>query len=100
MIFEPSPAFAEPYETDMSGMTLAAAPGQPVSVEYVVSGGPAANAGIAPGDTLLSVDGRRADAESLDDIRATFTTDGARRRLTLRRGATTREVVLTLHRLI
>jgi hypothetical protein len=102
VIFEPSAGFAEPYDTDMSGMALAAAPDQPITVEYVVAAGPAANAGIAPGDVLLAVelDGRRVDAGSLDEIRALFNADGARRRLTLRRGATTREVVLTLRRMI
>ncbi|HSU17451.1 MAG TPA: aspartyl protease family protein [Longimicrobium sp.] len=100
VIFEAGPAFAEPYDTDMSGMGLAAAPDQPVSVEYVIAAGPAADAGIAPGDVLLAIDGRRADAGSLDEIRAMFNADGAHRRLTLRRGTTIREVVLTLRRII
>jgi aspartyl protease/PDZ domain-containing protein len=100
VIFEPGGGFEEPYDTDMSGMMLAAAPGEPVTVQYVAESGPAAAAGIAVGDTLVAVDGRPARAESLDDIRTAFGEAGTRHRLTVRRSNSTREVVLSLRRMI
>ncbi|HEU4561062.1 MAG TPA: PDZ domain-containing protein [Longimicrobium sp.] len=101
VIFEPGPGFDAPFEVDMSGMSLAGAPGEPVAVTYVVAGSPAAQAGIAPGDVLVSVDGTAATPETIDAIRAALRSGpGATRRLVLRRGTQTREATITLRRLI
>lgn len=101
VIFEAGPGFDAPYEADMSGMSLVGAPGGPVTVSYVVAGSPAAQAGIATGDELVAVDGAPARSEDFDSLRASFrTAPGATRRLTVRRGGETREVTITLRRLV
>ena len=99
--FEPGPGFDAAFEVDMSGMALAAAPGEPVAVTYVVAGSPAAAASIAPGDVLVSVDGAAATPETIDAIRAALrSAPGATRRLVLRRGSQRRETTITLRRLV
>ncbi|HET7230764.1 MAG TPA: aspartyl protease family protein [Longimicrobium sp.] len=101
VIFETGPGFDAPFENDMSGMSVMGAPGEPVTVTYVVAGSPAAQAGIETGDVLVAVDGAPARPEEFDALRATFrSAPGATRRLTLRRGAETREVTITLRRLV
>jgi hypothetical protein len=101
VIFEPAPGFDAAFEVDMSGMSLAGAPSEAVAVTYVVSGSPAAQAGVAPGDVLVSVDGAAATPRTLDAVRAALrSAPGATRRLVLRRGGETREATLTLRRLV
>ncbi|HEX8245276.1 MAG TPA: aspartyl protease family protein [Longimicrobium sp.] len=100
VIFEPARGFDAPYEPEMSGMMLGAAPGDAVTVDYVVASGPAARAGITPGDILLSVDGRPARADELDRIREAFARAHTQHRLTLRRGTSTRTVTLTTRRMV
>lgn len=100
VIFEAGPGFDAPFEVDMSGMAMMGGPGEPVTVTYVVAGSPAAQAGIAAGDVLMAVDGAEARPERFEALRASFRTPGATRRLTVRRGAETREVTITLRRLV
>lgn len=101
VIFEPGPGFDAPYEADMSGLSLVGAAGEAVTVSYVVAGSPAVQAGIAAGDELLAVDGAPARPQEFDALRASFrTAPGATRRLTVRRAGETREVTITLRRLV
>jgi S1-C subfamily serine protease len=100
VIFEPGPGFADAYDGDLSGMILAAAPGGAVTVDYVIASSPAEQAGIAPGDDVLAVDGRPARADELDQIREAFARVGVQHRLTLRRGDAICTVTLITRRMI
>ncbi|HEX7292676.1 MAG TPA: trypsin-like peptidase domain-containing protein [Conexibacter sp.] len=71
--------------------------GAGVQVAGLASGGPAAHAGLQPGDTVLALDGRAvADASALataigahrpgDDVRLTIARDGARETVTVTLG--------------
>jgi len=62
-------------------------------VTAVVDGSPAEEAGIAPGDTLLAIDGRPANAEAFR-ILTTTVAPGDFVRMTLRRGSRTRDVLV------
>ncbi|HET7462754.1 MAG TPA: aspartyl protease family protein [Longimicrobium sp.] len=101
VIFEAGPGFGDPFEADMSGMSLVGGADGRVTVSYVVAGSPAAQAGIATGDELVAVDGAPARPAEFDALRASFrATPGAVRRLVVRRGGETREVSITLRRLV
>ena len=66
----PAARLREPFEHDMSGMDVVAR--GPSFARYVVAtvqpGGPAAEAGLAPGDELLAIDGRSAGEFSLTTL--------------------------------
>lgn len=87
---------------DMSGLRLAArGPGlRQVVVDYVVPHSPGADAGIAVGDELLRIDGRRVADAVLNDVREALRIAGAVRQLVFRRDADTIQVALRLRRLL
>ena len=70
------------------------------SVDDVVPGSPATDAGLAVGDTLVSIDGQPATAAAIHDLRKRFRRVGERIVLTVRRGGQTRTVTLVLRRLV
>jgi len=91
----PGAAFAEPFEADMSGLSLVEEGGT-MTIWHVAGGTPAAAAGIAAGDRLLAIDG--APPPTLEAARLALRSDGATRRLRLLRGGREIEAVLTLRR--
>jgi hypothetical protein len=95
--FAPNAAFGEPFETDMSGITLAASPSA-LAVTGVLPGTAGADAGLRVGDRIVAIDGRAPASFSLADIRAAMRGDGAVRMLSVRRGAALLTVALRLKR--
>jgi len=101
MILEPHAGTSEPFEADMSGLALRMNDSLTgASVDYVVPGTPATEAGLAVGDTLVSVDGQPANAKAIRDLRKRFRRAGERIVLTVRRDGKTRTVTLVLRRLV
>lgn len=75
--------------------------GDGYKVEDVVAGGPAAEAGLRIGDTILAVDGRSAAEMPIAEARQRLKADpGTRVRLTVRSGQETREITVTLRDLV
>jgi len=69
--------FDEPSSRDRSGIVLERDVSGRVMIHRIVPGSPADEAGLAPGDILLSIDRRdAADFESLEDIRDRFRVRG------------------------
>ncbi|MFL6227864.1 MAG: aspartyl protease family protein [Pyrinomonadaceae bacterium] len=102
LILESNKFFAEPYETDMSGVDLVAG-GEDFHVFRVTrveTGSPGAEAGLRAGDVLARIDGRDAATFTLDAITRLFTEDGRVCALTVRRGAETVETQIKLRRRI
>ena len=69
-------------------------------IKNVLAGSPAAAAGLALDDEVLSVDGDPVAGLTLDAIRARLRRAGQRIRLEIRRGDATRTVELALRALI
>jgi hypothetical protein len=86
---------------DLSGLTFTAfAPTFRIfRVRYVLPHSAGAEAGIQPGDELVSMDGRSAGELDLEDLRQALRMDGAVRHLRLVRGPDTTLVSLMLRRL-
>lgn len=101
IVFEPNARNAEPDVYDRPGMWLNRK-GPGFEVIDVLSGGPAEQAALRPGDLILAVDGKGADGLWLPDVRSRFRSEspGTKIRLSVRSGDTTREVVLTLKELV
>jgi len=90
------------FDADMSGLFLVGT-GEDfhrVTVQSVAAGTPAADAGLAKGDEIVTVDGRDAARLTLDDVRDRLKHEGATCRLRVRRGADERDVTLKLRRLV
>jgi len=100
-IVDPGPGVGRDCKYDESGLILTArGPDyRDFVVEYVVDRSPAADAGIRPGDQILSIDDRPTADLRLPEIRQLLTVDGATRQLRLLRGDDTLAVTLTLGRL-
>ena len=102
MFMKPNRAARDPFESDMAGWYIVAG-GTGLRdrlVFLVLEGSPAAKSGVQEGDRIVSVDGRRAQDMSLDEIRRLFQVEKAVRRVQLARGRRIIEVTLTLQRLL
>ena len=101
MILEPHAGTSEPFEADMSGLMLVMNDSlTSATVDYVVPGSAATDAGLAVGDTLVSIDGQPANGAAIRELRKRFRRDGERIVLVVRRGGETRTVTLVLRRLV
>ena len=76
IIFEPNPR-AKPDAFDRSGAYLIEDSKAPhrLTIHFVAKGSPAAEAGLAPGDVVRTIDGRDAGARTLAEIREALTSD-------------------------
>jgi hypothetical protein len=101
MILEPHAGTNEPIEADMAGIALVMNDSlTSASVDYLAPGSAAASAGLAIGDTLVSIDGQPANAAALREFRKRLRRDGERIVLTVRRGGEFRTVTLVLRRVV
>lgn len=102
MIIEPNKSFGEPFEFDMSGLALVSDPPQfrTVKINRVLSGSPAAEAGLRAEDLLLEVDGRAASEYRLHTLREMFKKEGKTYSLKVRRGDETLEFKLKTRRML
>jgi C-terminal processing protease CtpA/Prc len=100
MVLERGRRFDEPFEYDMTGMVLDPRGIERRSIDAVLAGSPAEQAGVQPGDVLVSVDGEPVAAMGPDRLRRALRRDGAEVTLTLERGSTILEMRLRLRRLV
>ncbi len=101
-IFKEAAENRAPYEYDMSGMFLIAPEDNfhRFQVLSTAHGGPAAEAGIRPGDVIVEIDGKPAAQWTLEQLRASFRWPGAPRVLTVARQQERLTVKLRLRRLV
>jgi hypothetical protein len=101
VIFERNANDSKPDTFDQSGMWLNQVAAT-LEVVDVVSGGPAAEAGIGVGDRILAIDGRNIEQLSLPEVRQKFRNapPGTKVRLTVQSRDGKRDVVLVLRALV
>lgn len=94
--------FDEPFEYDMSGLLLVSADAKfdRVVIKNVLPSSPAAEAGLAAKDEIVSIDGKPASAMKLDDIRDLLRVDGRTYTITIKRGSEEKEVRMTTRRMV
>lgn len=102
MILEPNKHFAEPYEYDMSGISLMSeSPDfRNIKVLRILESSPASELGIESDDLLVAIDGRPALEIGLRDIREMFKRGGRVYRLEIKRGRESLLFKLETRRLI
>lgn len=101
MILEPHAGTREPFEADMAGLALVFNDSLTrAAVASVAPGSAASEAGLAAGDTLVSIDGQPANAAAIRELRKRFRIVGERIVLTVRRDGKTKTVTLVLRRLV
>jgi C-terminal processing protease CtpA/Prc len=102
MILTESPEAKTPYEFDMSGMFLTAGGDgfHKFNVLSVVNGGPAASAGIKPGDVITELDGKPASQLTLEQLRSALRAVGATRTLLIERADGRHTIRVPLRRLV
>jgi predicted aspartyl protease len=103
MILEPNSHFKEPYEEDMSGISVT--PEQIdgtklFRIRQVVANTPAAEAGLKAGDLITAIDGRPTADFTESNIERMLTLDGREFALTIKRGDKVLQARLKLRRLI
>ena len=101
MTLEPNGDFAQPFEHDHSGLFLVAEGDDfdTLRVHDVVSGSPAAEAEITPGDVLATIDGT--PAHDLERTKALLRAEpGTTSRLGILRDGSPTDTTLTLRRLV
>jgi len=101
LILEPHARTDEPFETDMSGVSLVATSADlsRIVVDYVLPSTPGAMAGLVAGDSLLAIDGAPVDERTMIDIRRRFRREGPVE-VTVKRGGETRIIKIQLRRLV
>jgi hypothetical protein len=86
MVFEPAAGFSEPFPADTVGMIVGTGSPDPrtITVQHVIEGTPASEAGIKAGDVIDSVNGQNASRLGVEALRNLFRKPGSYR-LELRR---------------
>ena len=101
LFFQPNDSFARPDAYDRAGVWLNRTD-DGFQVKDVVAGGPAAEAGLQAGDTIVAVGGQAAKELLLPELRTRFkeSAPGSRIRLMVRSGGVSREVTVVLRDLV
>lgn len=103
MIIEANSHFKEPYEEDMSGISLTPEENGGTKlfrIRQVVANTPASEAGLQADDLITAIDGRPAADFTEGHIERMFTQDGREFALTIKRGEKVLQARLKLRRLI
>jgi hypothetical protein len=100
--FTPNPRVMDLFTADMSGLGLIAIPPDYRSYEVaqVLDGSPAAAAGFAVGDILVSIDGNPASDSTLEDVRELLRQEDSTHQITVQRGGKTLDFTIKLKPLV
>ena len=102
LIMEPNIRVAEPFEADMSGLSLAAQGDgfQTIRCKSVDAKSPASEAGFLEGDIIQSVDGELAVGSLLPRIRELFREEGKTYTVRVQRDGKAMQLLITMRRRI
>jgi len=101
MIFEPNATMHDAFEADMSGLLLRLDDSlSTIVVETVAAGSPAAEAGIVPGDEIVSADGVAGSQKLLGELRERLRKPGERVLFVVRRGGDEKRIEVVTRRMV
>jgi predicted aspartyl protease len=101
VVLEPNKHFSEPYEFDMSGMSLTSGEDfKTFKVRTLVENSPAKEAGLRVGDIITAVNGKLTAVLTLEQIRRMFRQEGRRYSLNIKRGESVLPLRIKTRRLI
>jgi hypothetical protein len=102
MVIEPNSAFRDPYEADMSGLTLseAGANFRTVTIDRIDPHSAGAEAGLVVGDVIETIDARATSSMTLDSVQRLLRQDDRKYVLGVKRGTNSLELTIRLHRII
>jgi hypothetical protein len=96
----PNRSFRDPFETDLSGLTLGLPEGDALPVTAVQPGSPAADAGVRTGDRITRINDRAVDAIDFWELRKLLRRKGELVRLIVDREGEEVEISFHLRRVI
>ncbi len=101
MFLEPNGSFSEPFEYDMSGMTVGkASGGDYLEITYVHDNSPASESGLMAGDRITKINGRNASQYDFWSLRPLLQRAGQTLTLVVLRNDEEETLAITLRRLI
>jgi len=100
LYLQPNKDFADPYEWNMSGLTLEPGEGEGLEVSEIVPGSPGAAAGLQEGDVVLALNGEIVSGADRVRVRDLFQQEGQEISVRYRRGDTTESTRFKLQRMI
>ena len=100
IFFEPAKNLNEPYEYDMTGLTMRRGQGDYYDIVRVAPDSPAEEAGLKVGDRVLQVDGRAITDYDHFELKPLFQQKGVTIKFLIEREGEQRPVSLTLRRLL
>jgi len=100
MLLEPSKAFRDPFEWDMSGLRVRESDARGVWVEAVLPGSPAEKAGVKADDIVTHVNDKPAGELGAFGIKELLKQDGKKLSLRVRRGSEELTFEIRLRRLV
>jgi len=99
MWLDGAPGFDRPSRLIGAGIQWSPGP-DGLTIQRVVDGGPGAQAGLAAGDVLISIDATPAAQHTMATLEQLFRQDGTPHAIVVRRGATLRTVTVTPRELL
>jgi hypothetical protein len=100
MFIEPNQTFADPFEYDMSGLSMHKGRGDYLEILQVYPDSPASDAGLQIGDKVLSINGKAAIKYDVWDLRPLLRREGETITLSVLRGDKEMQISIVLRRLI
>lgn len=100
LILEPNRSFADPFDLPMAGIEYLRDTAGALVLTHLITGSPAAAAGLEVGDRITAVNGRPAAGLSLDEVDEMLKREGEEVAFRVRRGEDVIEIRVRLRRLI
>ena len=100
LILEPNENFSSPFEYNMSGIFFFRNPEKKIIVFRILKGSPAQKAGILPGDIIISINGKRTETFTEDQIYDSWKINGSKVGMKIKRGNKIKKILFTTKRLL
>jgi len=100
MFVEPNQSFSEPFEYNMTGLSMRRGQGEYLEIMQVTPASPSEEAGLKAGDRILKINGRMAVDYDVWELKPILRQEGAAVELLVEQDGVKKRVSLVLHRLL